>query len=61
MTGQLNFVVLHVRDMAAARAFYTEKLGLGVVAERILVGGAATLVSWGCWFPSAQPGRRRAI
>jgi predicted enzyme related to lactoylglutathione lyase len=33
MTGKLNFMILHVRDMAAARAFYTEKLGLGVVAE----------------------------
>ena len=33
MTGHLNFMILHVRDMAAARAFYTQKLGLGVVAE----------------------------
>ena len=33
MTGHLNFMILHVRDMATARAFYTEKLGLGVVAE----------------------------
>lgn len=33
MTGHLNFMILHVRDMAAARAFYTEKLGLAVVAE----------------------------
>ncbi len=33
MTGTLNFMILHVRDMAAARAFYTEKLGLKVAGE----------------------------
>ena len=33
MTGTLNFMILHVRDMAAARAFYTEKMGFKVVDE----------------------------
>ncbi len=30
----LNFVVVHVADLAAARAFYTEKLGLVVNGEQ---------------------------
>ncbi len=32
MIGQLNFVILHVRDMEATRAFYTEKLGFALEA-----------------------------
>jgi predicted enzyme related to lactoylglutathione lyase len=30
MLNGLNFVILHVRDLAQARTFYTEKLGLTV-------------------------------
>ncbi|MEO7074180.1 MAG: VOC family protein, partial [Ktedonobacterales bacterium] len=33
LTG-LNFVMIHVKDVAAARAFYTEKLGLAVANEQ---------------------------
>jgi len=33
MAGELNFVMLHVRDIAAARAFYAETFGLTVVDE----------------------------
>jgi predicted enzyme related to lactoylglutathione lyase len=33
MLGDLNFVILHVRDVAAARTFYTDALGLAVTAE----------------------------
>jgi len=32
LTG-LNFVMIHVQDMTAARAFYTEQLGLTVADE----------------------------
>lgn len=32
LTG-LNFVMIHVKDIAAARAFYTEKFGLSVMVE----------------------------
>jgi catechol 2,3-dioxygenase-like lactoylglutathione lyase family enzyme len=31
--NNLDFVLLHVPDLAAARAFYTEKLGFAVEAE----------------------------
>ena len=30
MIGQFNFVILHVRDMAAERAFYAETLGFAL-------------------------------
>ena len=33
-TNGLQFVVAHVADLATARAFYTEKLGLTVEAEQ---------------------------
>lgn len=33
METNLDFVLLHVPDLAAARAFYTEKLGLAVEDE----------------------------
>ena len=33
MSGTLDFVLLHVEDIAAARAFYTEKLGFTVKDE----------------------------
>ena len=33
MNGPLDFIVLSVPDLAAARAFYTEKLGLEVETE----------------------------
>lgn len=33
MVTGLNFVLVHVRDIARARAYYTEKLGLTVEAE----------------------------
>ena len=33
LTG-LNFVIVHVPNLAEARAFYTEKLGLTVTAEQ---------------------------
>ena len=33
MLGSLDFVLLHVEDIAAARAFYTEKIGLTVKSE----------------------------
>jgi predicted enzyme related to lactoylglutathione lyase len=33
MLDGLNFVFVHVRDIAQVRAFYTEKLGLVVEAE----------------------------
>ena len=34
MNNGLRFVVRHVTDIAAARAFYTEKLGLEVEVEQ---------------------------
>ena len=33
MAGNLNFIVLHVRDTPATRAFYMETLGVTVAAE----------------------------
>ena len=33
MSGTLNFVLLYVEDIAAARAFYTEKIGFTVKSE----------------------------
>ena len=33
MADKLDFVLLYVRDVAAARAFYTEKMGLEVEDE----------------------------
>ena len=33
MDNNLDFVLLHVPDLAAARAFYTEKLGFAVESE----------------------------
>jgi predicted enzyme related to lactoylglutathione lyase len=33
MAGELNFVMLHVKEIAAARAFYAETFGLEVVDE----------------------------
>jgi predicted enzyme related to lactoylglutathione lyase len=33
MAHALNFVILHVRDIAAARDFYKETLGLGLEGE----------------------------
>jgi catechol 2,3-dioxygenase-like lactoylglutathione lyase family enzyme len=48
MVGTLNFVIVHVKDMAAARAFYTEKLEYAVVDEtpgfiQLDAGNGATL------------------
>ena len=34
MVQGLSFVIVHVPDVAAARAFYTEKLGFAVDAEQ---------------------------
>jgi len=33
MAGNLNFIILHVRDVVAERDFYREALGLGIVDE----------------------------
>lgn len=33
MNNGLQFVIRHVQDMAAARAFYTEKMGFEVVTD----------------------------
>jgi predicted enzyme related to lactoylglutathione lyase len=48
MLGDLNFVILHVRDVAATRSFYTDALGLAVAAEnptfvQFQAAGGATL------------------
>jgi predicted enzyme related to lactoylglutathione lyase len=48
MLGDLNFVILHVRDVAAARTFYTNALELAVAAEnptfvQLQAAGGATL------------------
>ena len=33
MSGDLNFVIFNVRDIAAARAFYTETLGFTITSD----------------------------
>jgi len=48
MVGNLNFVIVHVKDIATARTFYTEKLEYKVVDEspafvQLDAGNGATL------------------
>ena len=47
MAGNLNIIILHVRDVAAARDFYKETFGLGLEGEspafvQFQVSGGAT-------------------
>jgi predicted enzyme related to lactoylglutathione lyase len=60
MLNGLQFVLAHVSDLAAARAFYTEKLGLTVEAEQPGFVQFAQPGGKGAWFalsesPNARP------
>ena len=61
LTNGLQFVLVHVTDLAAARAFYTEKLGLTVAAEQPGFVQFAQPGGIGAWFalsaedPNARP------
>jgi predicted enzyme related to lactoylglutathione lyase len=61
MLNGLQFVLAHVSDLATARAFYTEKLGLTIEAEQPGFVQFAQLGGKGAWFalsaedPDARP------
>ena len=57
-TNGLQFVLAHVADLATARAFYTEKLGLTVAAEQPQLRPVAQPGGKGAGSPSASPPTR---
>ena len=53
-TNGLQFVLAHVADLATARAFYTEKLGLTVAAEQPGFVQFAQPGGKGAWFALSE-------
>jgi len=60
-TNGLQFVLAHVADLAAARAFYTEKLGLTVAAEQPGFVQFAQPGGKGAWFALSESANARTF
>ena len=58
-TNGLQFVLAHVADLAMARAFYTEKLGLTIAAEQPGFVQFAQPGGKGAWFALSEDANAR--
>ena len=61
MLNGLRFVLAHVADLATARAFYTEKLGLTVELEQPGFVQFARPGGEGAWFALSEDANARAF
>jgi len=60
-TNGLQFVLAHVADLAMARAFYTEKLGLTIAAEQPGFVQFAQPGGKGAWFALSEDANARTF
>jgi predicted enzyme related to lactoylglutathione lyase len=60
-TNGLQFVLAHVADLATARAFYTEKLGLTIAAEQPGFVQFAQPGGKGAWFALSEDANARTF